>query len=234
MLRIYVQYSNDEEFGNSVTRSMSIENTHILVSDLKEMIRKKLLIDPSSQKLLTKIFDGSLTEMSDSSPISVFSLKQNSTIYLKIITYNYETETERKADLNKIKLKYFKYLKLLNNASRIVCLNVKIEAKEESSNSFDYTFSLSKSELNEILIEKTKKGNIDEIKSFYNSYSNLRIELGRKGKNALHYACLSKDPDILKQILLFEVDVNQKTTDMWSPLHLACFKGKGEGTIKIN
>ena len=142
---------------------------------------------------------------------------------------------ERNLDINKIKQKYFKYLKLLNNANRAVCrLNVKIEAKEESSNALDYSISMSNSDLNEILIEKIQKENIEEIKSFYDSYSNMIIELGRKGKNALHYACLSKNPDIVELILLFKVDVNQKTTDMWSPLHLASLKGKVEGTIKIN
>jgi ankyrin repeat protein len=86
----------------------------------------------------------------------------------------------------------------------------------------DMTYS--EEEFNDLIINAVKTENVSHLHELSQMLPQLQLELDKNGKNALHHACMIKNPEMLAAVLNFKVDVNKLSNDNWSPLHIACIK----------
>jgi hypothetical protein len=83
MLKIFVHYYKENTFGNSSTLTIFIRNNEVLVSELKNNIVDELGIDPSLQKLTTRILNRTLVLMTNDFPLSFFHINNSIKVYNK-------------------------------------------------------------------------------------------------------------------------------------------------------
>lgn len=91
--------------------------------------------------------------------------------------------------------------------------------------------SIQDEDVQKILINAIKNDNFLQIKELFDQYENIDInKLDSDGKNLLHYACLSNNPEISRMFIDMKCDTKILTKEQWSPLQLAAHKGREEGT----
>ena len=226
MLKLYVRSYIDKYFGNCITHTIYISNNQILVSQLKQIIYEKLSIKASNQKLSTKIANITIVQMTNTFPLSFFYINQESIIYLEVIP---DTNNNIITNKTKKKIKSKRSLDRLDDSLLLGTIQEsQNEYNDELLNNKNETFD--EEDLNKIIKDAVKKENLTQIKELLDLYPNLKIDSRNNGKNALHIACMTGNPEIVKLILKFKVDVNKPSSDNWAPLHLACHNGNNDGT----
>ena len=106
ILRIY----NEISFGNLSTMILDLQNNKITVKELKNKIYQKYKIKPNKQRLTYRICHKKLITLTDAYPLSFFYIRDNSMIFIEIISDNDEKQKKIKnSKLNNKKDLYIKF-----------------------------------------------------------------------------------------------------------------------------
>lgn len=92
-MKVYIRAYQNPYIGNCSTDAIHIPGNNIKVSELKEILFEKYRVNPSQQRLTTKIADTTIVNiyfvikvtMTNEWPLSFFHIKENSKIYLEFI-----------------------------------------------------------------------------------------------------------------------------------------------------
>ena len=115
-MKIILRLYNEISFGNLSTMILDLQNNKITVKQLKNKIYKIYKIKPNKQRLTYRICHKKLITLPDAYPLNFFYIRDNSMIFIEIISDNDETQKKIKTSqlINKkdlyIKFKYMNSL----------------------------------------------------------------------------------------------------------------------------
>ena len=109
-MKIILRLYNEISFGNLSTMILDLQNNKITVKELKNKIYQKYKIKPNKQRLTYRICHKKLITLTDAYPLSFFYIRDNSMIFIEIISDNDEKQKKIKnSQLNNKKDLYIKF-----------------------------------------------------------------------------------------------------------------------------
>jgi len=87
-MKIILRLSNETRLGNLSKMVLDNVNNKITVKELKNRIYQKYKIKPNEQRLTYRICFKKLITLPDDYPLSFFYIKDNSMIFIEIISLN--------------------------------------------------------------------------------------------------------------------------------------------------
>ena len=198
-MNIYIKYYQGQ-IGNSTSEKISIKSNSIKVKELKKTIQDRFNIPPSNQRLTVKITKDFLVLMTDEWPLSFFEVKENGKIYLEYLQEINKQEEVVKKIISAPKSKYMMSLGIY----RHITPNLESIPERDSERRFDQHIRSN--------IGQTFKEKDDEE------------------DRMLFHATKKNNLDEVKEILrgYKDIQVDKKSKNGWSALHLAAYYGYSE------
>ena len=141
-MKIILRLYNEMRFGNLSTMILDIPNNKITVKELKNKIYKKYKIKPIEQRLTYRICQKKLITLNDTYPLSFFYIKENSMIFIEIISDNENIKKTKNNSKHKLKIDSIKF-KYMNKLGYFLPDEKTFQTCQKNCN-FNNSFALNK------------------------------------------------------------------------------------------